>query len=559
MSSKENSTYSIGIRQENFKSFESRTPVTPSDIVDLLKFQHKGLLNIYVEKTRVKETTVNPTYIDDKGNANAGANVILLPRCFPDEDFAKAGAILVDEFPSNCKVILGVKEIPCRNYYDGTNRRQIVMKNGFDENKAYVFFSHTFKGQPDSENMFMEVIRKQCTLVDYEMIVENTSEYKYTKARELLKFGNAPAASKDREFNFTRTVYFGKFAGIVGAINALWVLGLRLKSEGIETPFLNVCQAKDYREESASNYLDIGDHHRNINDYEKAKISLKAVADNLKSFDAPSNCPPFIVGITGKSFSKSQKNHSLILGHSATGAKEIVDLFSPRIIEPEELLSPNFRPEKNKMYVVFFDRNHTSNRIFEKYLPNLTILLNCLTWEPGNDRLVTSMFLKYLYTNNMQKWHRVISDVSCDPGGSIEMSKDIYSTTPYYIYDPFKDNHKHQNWQTHFDDLFRTTCRYSCEGNGTVITSITNLPCELPKESSREFSYMLKDYVLDLAKLADAPTTFKEFYERFDIARPIKRATMIYKGRVTPDYSYLVDKYRQLEEYSKKNNCIWNK
>jgi len=72
------------------------------------------------------------------------------------------------------------------------------------------------------------------------------------------------------------------------------------------------------------------------------------------------------------------------------------------------------------------------------------------------------------------------------------------------------------------------------EGKGPVIMAVDNLPCELPKESSDHFSGVLKDRIVQLAE-AD----WKANFEELDLPDELKRAVIVYKGALTPDYEYL--------------------
>ena len=161
--------HKVGIRLED-KYFESRTPITPSDVYDLLNHQHKGHLEIYVEESRPEESFKE--YLDEHGQEH---KLFQKPRCFPDSDFKKAGAIIVDSthFNSCCDAILGIKEIPHKDYYN--SQKELIIRNGFEEGKTYAFFSHTFKSQDYNEDMFIEMINKKCTLIDYELIRENVN------------------------------------------------------------------------------------------------------------------------------------------------------------------------------------------------------------------------------------------------------------------------------------------------------------------------------------------------------------------------------------------------
>lgn len=80
-----------------------------------------------------------------------------------------------------------------------------------------------------------------------------------------------------------------------------------------------------------------------------------------------------------------------------------------------------------------------------------------------------------------------------------------------YVYNPIEDKVK--------DGL---------EGDGIVVLAVDNLPCELPRESSTSFSNSLWGFV---------PSIVKADFE--SLPPEIKRAVIVYKGRLTPDYRYL--------------------
>ena len=124
-------------------------------------------------------------------------------RVFKDDEYKKAGA-LIEKDLKKCSVIFGVKEIP---------------ESFFEKEKTYVFFSHTIKGQKHNMPILKRMMELKCNLIDYEKIVDEQGK---------------------------RLIFFGKYAGLAGMINTLWALGLRLKSFGVETPFLKIRQAHTY-------------------------------------------------------------------------------------------------------------------------------------------------------------------------------------------------------------------------------------------------------------------------------------------------------------------------
>lgn len=105
-------------------------------------------------------------------------------RCFKDEEYARAGAIITDDM-QQCDILLGIKEVPV---------------DSLIENKTYLFFSHTKKKQPHNRKLLQTILKKNITLVDYECLEHEDGQ---------------------------RIIGFGFFAGIVGAHNGIMAYGKR--------------------------------------------------------------------------------------------------------------------------------------------------------------------------------------------------------------------------------------------------------------------------------------------------------------------------------------------
>jgi saccharopine dehydrogenase (NAD+, L-lysine-forming) len=72
------------------------------------------------------------------------------------------------------------------------------------------------------------------------------------------------------------------------------------------------------------------------------------------------------------------------------------------------------------------------------------------------------------------------------------------------------------------------------EGRGLPIAAVDFLPSELPRESSIDFSKVLKAFVPAIAK-AD----FSVPFDQLDLPSEIKRAVILYHGQLTPEYRYI--------------------
>ena len=64
--------------------------------------------------------------------------------------------------------------------------------------------------------------------------------------------------------------------------------------------------------------------------------------------------------------------------------------------------------------------------------------------------------------------------------------------------------------------------------------AVDNLPCEFPKESSKEFSSVLRNYVYEIAN-----EDFNKPFEELSLSNPIKKALILKNGELTKEYLYL--------------------
>ena len=144
--------------------------------------------------------------------------------------------------------------------------------------------------------------------------------------------------------------------------------------------------------------------------------------------------------------------------------------------------------------------------------------MNCNYWDARYPRLFTKKFAKKLYRGEEVPWLKVIGDISCDIGGGIECTvKATDPGNPVFVFDISKQDAV---------DGFK--------GDGPVIMSVDNLPCELAKESSEAFSEVLVDFVPEIAK-ADFNVSFDDVV----LPAPIKSAMILYHGELTPDFEYI--------------------
>ncbi len=352
----------------------------------------------------------------------------------------------------------------------------------FEPKKTYVFFSHTSKGQTYNMPMLKQLMDLKCTLIDYEKIIDNAGR---------------------------RLVFFGRFAGLAGMVDTLWAYGQRLKSQQSTTPFSQIKQAAFYK-----NLTEIKEtfHHLGI---------------QIRNEGFPKEIVPVVIGFAG-------------YGNVSKGAQEIIDLFPTKTVNPKDLPKIYKNPSRNHVYKVVFKEEdiveprtsqpsfnvqeyytHPENyqSQFESYLPYLTILMNCIYWNKQYPRLVTK---DYVHKNYKKDSHlQVIGDISVDINGAIEITEKTTSTdNPIFIYNA--------KTGTITDDI---------TSEGIMVMAVDNLPCELPRGSSRAFSKALYSFIPAITK-ADYTKPFTDL----NLPAEIKKAVIVYHGKLTKEYQY-IDKY----------------
>jgi alpha-aminoadipic semialdehyde synthase len=154
---------------------------------------------------------------------------------------------------------------------------------------------------------------------------------------------------------------------------------------------------------------------------------------------------------------------------------------------------------------------------FEQYLPQLSIMVNCIYWDSRYPRLLTKDFAQELFKDGKPKL-TVVGDITCDPDGSVEIThKGTEIENPVFVYNPLTGQPS---------DGFK--------GEGLLVMAVDILPSELPRDASEFFSEILWRYVAPIAK-AD----FDQSFDKIRLPNPIRKAMILHKGQLTPDYKYM--------------------
>jgi saccharopine dehydrogenase (NAD+, L-lysine-forming) len=323
-------------------------------------------------------------------------------RCIPDERYQGMGFHVGEEMDS-CNILFGIKEVPPADLIPG---------------KIYFFFSHTIKKQVHNQNLLQEVLKKRITLIDYECLVDAKG---------------------------VRTVAFGRFAGIVGAYNALRMWMYRFH----QIPLKPAHQCGHMEEMMA---------------YARQHLSV---------------LEPIKILITGT-------------GRVGKGAEEVLHGLGIKKVEPGSFLSdkfeqPVFTVLSSRHYYHHteqsdWDENHFRHHPeeyksrFSDFARSANLFISCHYWNPAAPTLFTG---KDIQSSDFSI--RVISDVTCDLNGSVPTTLRTSSISlPFYDVDPLS---------------MSEASAFSSDRHISVC-AIDNLPCELPFDASEAFGEMLSKNVI---------------------------------------------------------------
>ncbi|MCF8461856.1 MAG: NAD(P)-dependent oxidoreductase [Flavobacteriales bacterium] len=339
-------------------------------------------------------------------------------RCFADEEYAAAGIELVDSV-NDCDVIFGVKEVKHEMLAEG---------------KTMLFFSHTIKKQPYNRDLLREVLSKKVRLIDYETLTYS---------------------------NGARVLGFGRYAGIVGAYNALIAHGKRYKSFDMKPAYL--CE----------DMAEMG--------HELRKIELP----NIK----------IIVSGGGK---------------VANGVKETMETAGIKQVSIPEFLNREFDVPVycNADLLDYHEKDGKAPASFAEFVKDSTVWENTFSkFTKVADIFISAHFWDnksaHFFTENDVKSDdfkvKVIADITCDIKGSVPTTlRPSTITDPIYGYD-------------------RATGveAEAYADNSITIMAVDNLPCEVPKDASTGFGQDLIDKIIPLF-LGNDP---ENILERASIAR----------------------------------------
>lgn len=278
--------------------------------------------------------------------------------------------------------------------------------------------------------------------------------------------------------NGKRAVAFGHFAGVVGAHNGLLTYGRH---------------TRQYQLKPAHSFRD----------YAELRSSYTGVT-----------LPPMKVVVTGT-------------GRVGAGAVEMLSVAGLRKVRPEEFLTESFEDavycelRSKEMYrhrdgqpwqsAHFYAHPEEYVSIFKPFTQVADLMINTIYWDPK-----APVFFSKEEMKSPDFSIKTIADITCDIDGSIPST--LRASTipdPVYGYDP----------QTESET-------YAFAPGSIDMMAVDNLPCELPVDASREFSYNLVKHVMHLLLGTQQHPM-------------IERATITREGQLTPAFDYLHEGYAE--------------
>ena len=275
--------------------------------------------------------------------------------------------------------------------------------------------------------------------------------------------------------NGIRIIAFGRWAGLVGAYNGLRAYG---KREGL----FNL----------------------------KRAIDTKGIEEMFAELKEKVKLPPVKILITGG-------------GRVAQGALEILSVLDIKAVKPNEFKNNIFdhavftqlnpgdyvKLKNNGEFQLshFFDNPADYESTFSPYTKAADLYIACHFWDEKSPKFIDKETIKDKNFNI-----KVIADVSCDIDGPIAST-----IRPSEIDDPFYGYSLDDGTEGYPFDKFNIT-----------VMAVDNLPGEVPRDASEDFSSVLINRIM--------PALLRE-----DTKGIIKRASITKNGELGEHFTYLKD------------------
>ncbi|KAH9840769.1 Saccharopine dehydrogenase-domain-containing protein [Rhodofomes roseus] len=454
----------VGIRREDpIRIWERRCPLTP-DVVNELVDKHG--VDVLVEEC-------------DR-------------RVWTTDDFVKAGARLAPTL-SPAHIILGIKETPLHEVLNDPVPHPASLTP-----RTHLMFSHTIKGQMYNMELLSKYVSASHArggsptedpallprLVDYELLTGEDGK---------------------------RTVGFGWFAGVAGALESLNALAHAHLELGVASPFLYTPRPHSHPTLAA------------IRSLLRDEVGARIIAEGT-----PRSLGPIVFGVTG-------------FGKVAQGVLDLLEDLPIQRVKVDDLpaLVSDPNTDLHKIYLVhalpqeyfvrkdgvaysrsdYYANPHRYESVFhDKIAPYLSLLLHGAGWAPDFPRTISNAQL----VTTLEKAQQVgrgrfacVGDISCDIEGGLEfLPRSSTLSAPFFSIKP------------------------SPSLPPVTIMAVDILPTSLPLEASQHFSNVLTPY---LRTLIDEYRGSSEPNDEATMLRraALDRATVAQGGELSKEFEWL--------------------
>ncbi|TFK83565.1 hypothetical protein K466DRAFT_665741 [Polyporus arcularius HHB13444] len=463
-----NTKLTLGIRREDpLRIWERRCPLTPAAVHELV---HRDGVEVLVQPCERRVFTAN--------------------------DFLKAGAKLHPTLQP-AHILVGIKETPLAEVLTDPLPAPGHATDAQLVPRTQIMFSHTVKGQLYNMELLSKFLASENPgapqdgsllprLIDYELLTGPDGK---------------------------RTVGFGWFAGVAGALEALCAMAHAHLELGVASPFLWTP-----RPHTHPSLASIRSTLRDV-------VGAQIAADGT-----PKSLGPLVIGVTGT-------------GKVAEGVLALLEDLPIQHVSVGDLhrLVTDPNTDLHKVYVVhahakdYFVRRdgrayersdyyaHPDEYVSEfhtKIAPYLSLLLHGAGWAPAFPRLMTNeqltTTLEIAQTLGKGRF-ACVGDISCDVSGGLEfLSRHTTLSSPYYTARP-------PSLPAHLPSV--------------TMMAVDILPTALPLEASQHFSQAFLPY---LRSVISGYTGQKHESDRAAETREaLERATVVNRGQLSSSFEWL--------------------
>lgn len=370
-------------------------------------------------------------------------------RVYADDAYRQLGVSVV-ESSQNEQLVIGIKEPPLAIIQPG---------------QVHLAFSHTIKGQSRNMPLLRAFLERRATLIDYELFLDEQGK---------------------------RTIAFGYFAGIAGAVDTLWIAGQKWQQQGRASSLSQLIQCIHYE-------------------------SLMEVQHALESVDVHQGEPIRVLILGYGNVGRGCEQVCRWLGLPEVSLEDMKSgraqgsCFS--IAHSQDVhRARDAQPFDSKEYKRAGKQKYDS--CFNELLGCFNILMHATYWDDHYPRHLTKERM-LAYRDSLPI---VIGDITCDIEGSLACTKRASSIEhPVYTY-----------------DLDQDTVADGIGEQGIAVLAVDNLPCELPHDASDYFSSILVRYVPELMQL-----DLSQPLSSCGLSPCVQHATIVYNGALTEKYQYL--------------------